>query len=54
MLLLLPPYQDRLLGHLWMGAAQIELPVAISMKCKFYSSKCAVAKSCLFVADGML
>ncbi len=31
MLLLLPPFQDRLLGHLWVGAAQIELPVASSM-----------------------
>jgi len=31
MLLLPPPFQDRLLGHLWVGAAQIELPVHISM-----------------------
>jgi hypothetical protein len=31
MLLLLPPFQDRLLRHLWVGAAQIELPVHISM-----------------------
>jgi len=31
MLLLLPPFQDRLLGHLWVGAAQIEHPVHISM-----------------------
>lgn len=31
LLLLLPPFQDRLLGHLWVGAAQVELPVAISM-----------------------
>lgn len=31
MLLLLPPFQDCLLGHLWVGAAQIELPVHISM-----------------------
>lgn len=53
MLLLLPSFQDRLLGHLWVGAAQVELPVAISMNEMLLLQACS-GKILPFVADGML
>ena len=46
MLLLLPPLQDCLLGHLWVGAAQIELPVAISINANVTLASVQWQKSC--------
>jgi len=54
MLLLLPPLQDCLLGHLWVGATQIKLPVHISVNEHVTIASVKWQKYCLFAADGVL